>query len=440
MKYKIITYGCQMNVHDSEKIAGMLSDLGYTQTEETEEADVIVFNTCCVRETAEQKAIGNIGSLKKLKKRKPNVIIAVCGCMSQASGNSEKLSTMFPFIDIICGTHNIHYFKNYLQERLLTGKRVIQIWSEENKAIDDVNILNSHKYTAFVNIIYGCDNFCTYCIVPYVRGRERSRPFEDVYNEVQHLINLGYKEIMLLGQNVNSYGKDIGGMKFYELLDKIAKIEGKYRIRFMTSNPKDFDENLIKVIRDNNKICNNIHLPVQSGSDNVLKQMNRKYTRSQYLNKIDKIHKLLPDCGITSDIMIGFPGETEQDYKDTLDLVEKVRYNGCFMFVYSKRNGTYAAKMQNQVSDEIKKQRIIELNLLQNNITREINKEKYLNKTFEVLTEGIIENKENIYCGKTDCGRLVSFYSDKNCLGEFLNIKITKAATSSLFGEIVYNK
>lgn len=436
MRYKIITYGCQMNVHDSEKIAGMLNEMGYTNTDDNEIADIFVFNTCCIRETAERKAIGNIGSLKKLKKKRPDIVIAVCGCMTQAGDNSKSLSEKFPFIDIIFGTHNIHHLKNYLLKRKASGKKLIEIWPDMVEPIDDVPIINAGKATALVNIIYGCNNFCTYCIVPYVRGRERSRPYEDILNEVRGLIDSGYKEIMLLGQNVNSYGLDTGGIKFYQLLEKIASIDAKFRIRFMTSHPKDFDDNLIKVIKENKVICNNIHLPVQSGSDRVLKMMNRKYTSADYIKIIDKIKKEIPDCGITSDIMVGFPDETDNDFKDTLRLVEKVRYNGCFMFIYSKRTGTSAAQMENQISEEVKKQRITELIAVQNNIVKEINKEKYLNNTFEILVEGKIEDKENLYCGKTDCGRLVKFYNNYDCIGQFVDVKITKSATSALLGVI----
>ena len=425
-----------MNVHDSEKIAGMLSGLGYSKCDSPEDADVIVVNTCCIRETAERKALGNIGSLKQFKDRRPGTIIAVCGCMTQAEGNSEKLQSRFPFIDIIFGTHNIHLFRDYLIERKELGKKVIEIWEREEGAIDDVPVLNNNSVNAFINIIYGCNNFCTYCIVPYVRGRERSRPFEDICEEMKRLVESGYKEITLLGQNVNSYGNDIGGMKLYRLLEKLSKIEGKYRLRFMTSHPKDFDDNLIQVIKDNERICNNIHLPVQSGSDRILKAMNRRYTSSDYLKIIEKIYKIIPDCGITSDVMVGFPGETNEDFEDTLDLVRKARYNGCYMFVYSRRKGTPAAQME-QVADEVKKARIIELISLQNQITKEINREKYLGNTFEILVDGRQEKKENVYCGRTECGRLVNFEGDPSLIGRFIDVKVTKSATSALFGTIV---
>ncbi|MDD4003379.1 MAG: tRNA (N6-isopentenyl adenosine(37)-C2)-methylthiotransferase MiaB, partial [Clostridia bacterium] len=329
----------------------------------------------------------------------------------------------------------LHCFKDYILTRKQYGKKLIEIWPEPSKSFDNISILRNQKISAFVNIIYGCNNFCSYCIVPYVRGRERSRPSEDIFAEVNSLIHSGYKEIMLLGQNVNSYG-DKNGVKFYQLLEKIAKIEGKFRIRFMTSHPKDFDDNLIGVIKDNASICNQIHLPLQSGSDRILKLMNRRYTSSDYLKIIDKIYKEIPDCGISSDIMVGFPSETEQDFNDTLKAVEYARYNGCYMFVYSPRNGTSAAKMDNQISAEVKKQRIIKLNELQNSITKNINKTKYLNNVFEVLADGKIEKKQDVFCGRTNCGRLISFKGDENCLGSFLNIKITKSATSSLFGEI----
>jgi len=437
MRYNIITFGCQMNVHDSEKIAGMLAGLGYKKCDGVEEADVIVINTCCIRETAESKAISKIGSLKQLKDKHPEKIVAVCGCMTQAGDNSQKLSERFPFIDIIFGTHNIHHFKDYLLERTELGKKVVEIWEREEGAIDDVPVLANNSVSAFVNIIYGCNNFCTYCIVPYVRGRERSRPFEDIYAEVKGLIDNGYKEIVLLGQNVNSYGNDIGGMKFYQLLDKLAGIEGKYRLRFMTSHPKDFDDNLIQVIMDNERVCNNIHLPVQSGSDRILKAMNRNYTAADYLKIIEKIYKHIPDCGITSDIMVGFPGETDEDFKATLDLVKKVRYNGWYMFVYSRRKGTPAAEWAEQVPDEVKKQRIVELISLQNNITKEINREKYLGKAFEILVDGKHDKREGVYCGKTECGRLINFEGNESYIGQFLNVKVTKSATSALFGEII---
>lgn len=433
MRYIITTFGCQMNVHDSEKIAGMLTELGYQPCDKPEDADVIVVNTCCIRDTAEKKAISSIGELRILKNRNKNLIVAVCGCMPQAEGNAQKLKEKFPFIDIIFGTHNLHCFKDYLIKRMSAGKKITEIWPKEAASFDNVAAKRGHNISAFVNITMGCDNFCSYCIVPYVRGRERSRPHKEIIDEIKSLLDNGYKEIMLLGQNVNSYND--GGVKFYRLLEMAASAGSGFRLRFMTSHPKDFDDNVIAVINEHDTICNHVHLPLQSGSDKILKLMNRKYTSADYLKIIDKIYKDIPDCGITSDIMVGFPGESEQDFNDTLETVKKARFNGCYMFVFSPRAGTAAARMENQISADVKKQRIMRLIAAQNEVTRQINKEKYLNNVFGVLCDGKLEKKE-LYCGKTQCGRLVSFKGSDDLLGKFLNVKITKTATAAMYGEI----
>lgn len=421
-----------MNVHESEKLAGILENRGLSAVSEASRADVIVFNTCCIRDTAEKKIEGNIGELKALKRSRPDLIIVISGCMTQQKGRAEALKKRFPFIDIILGTNNQYLLGEKIDEVLAKKKKLIAVDSAEKPAIDeDVPVYRTSYPNAWINIMYGCNNFCTYCIVPYVRGRERSRDPEHILTEIRRAVADGYKEITLLGQNVDSYGSDMdSGMNFYKLLQKIAEIDGKFRIRFMTSHPKDLSEEVIKLISEHQNFCNNIHLPVQSGSDAVLKRMNRKYTRGRYLDLIDTIRKYMPDAGITTDIMVGFPGETEQDFKDTIDLVKRVRFQNAFTFVYSPRNGTPAAAME-QIPADIKKARITELVALQNAISDEISLE-YLNKTYEVL----VEDEENGVCaGRTDSGRLVRFPGERSDIGKFIDVTVTKSKASSLYGE-----
>lgn len=430
--YYIETFGCQMNVHESEKLAGILENRGLSAVSEASRADVIVFNTCCIRDTAEKKIEGNIGELKALKRSRPDLIIVISGCMTQQKGRAEALKKRFPFIDIILGTNNQYLLGEKIDEVLAKKKKLIAVDPSEKPAIDeDVPVYRTSYPNAWINIMYGCNNFCTYCIVPYVRGRERSRDPEHILTEIRRAVADGYKEITLLGQNVDSYGSDMdSGMNFYKLLQKIAEIDGKFRIRFMTSHPKDLSEEVIKLISEHPNFCNNIHLPVQSGSDAVLKRMNRKYTRGRYLDLIDTIRKYMPDAGITTDIMVGFPGETEQDFKDTIDLVKRVRFQNAFTFVYSPRNGTPAAAME-QIPADIKKARITELVALQNAISDEISLE-YLNKTYEVL----VEDEENGVCaGRTDSGRLVRFPGERSDIGKFIDVTVTKSKASSLYGE-----
>ena len=430
--YYIETFGCQMNVHESEKLAGILENRGLSAVSEASRADVIVFNTCCIRDTAEKKIEGNIGELKALKRSRPDLIIVISGCMTQQKGRAEALKKRFPFIDIILGTNNQYLLGEKIDEVLAKKKKLIAVDPAEKPAIDeDVPVYRTSYPNAWINIMYGCNNFCTYCIVPYVRGRERSRDPEHILTEIRRAVADGYKEITLLGQNVDSYGSDMdSGMNFYQLLQKIAEIDGKFRIRFMTSHPKDLSEEVIKLISEHPNFCNNIHLPVQSGSDAVLKRMNRKYTRGRYLDLIDTIRKYMPDAGITTDIMVGFPGETEQDFKDTIDLVKRVRFQNAFTFVYSPRNGTPAAAME-QIPADIKKARITELVALQNAISDEISLE-YLNKTYEVL----VEDEENGVCaGRTDSGRLVRFPGERSDIGKFIDVTVTKSKASSLYGE-----
>ena len=434
-KYHIVTYGCQMNVHESEKIAGILRRMGYEATPKIEDADIIVFNTCCIRENAENHAFGNIGALKKLKKQKPELIIAVGGCMTQEKGKTEILKKKFPFIDIMFGTLNLEDLGELIQRKKSQKKKVIEIREKEGEVVEFPDAYRTSYPNAWVNIMYGCNNFCSYCIVPYVRGRERSRRPEHIVNEVKALVAEGYKEITLLGQNVNSYGADGGtGASFAELLDQVASIEGNFRLRFMTSHPKDFNEDVVRVMEKHRKICRLVHLPVQSGSNAVLQAMNRRYTREKYLAEIKMLKERLPEAEVTTDIIVGFPGETEEDYLQTEELVREVDFASAFTFVYSKRQGTKAATMENQIPEEIQKDRIMRLVELVNSLTRK-KSEKYVGKTVEILCEDYDE-KKGLYLGRDEFGRMGYFKSDRNAIGEFVALKITRANGISLFGEL----
>ena len=427
-----------MNVHESEKIAGILEKMGYVDCPESENPDVIVFNTCCIRDTAERRALGNIGKMKELKKKNKNLLIVVTGCMTQQNGFAENMKERYQYVDVILGTHNISDLENQIRIRLEKKKRVAAVLDTDGYIDDETTPVTRTSFpNAWVNINYGCNNFCTYCIVPYVRGRERSRDMKSIISECEKLINDGYKEITLLGQNVNSYGNDVPdeNVNFANLLREVAKIDGKFRIRFMTSHPKDLTEDVVKAIRDNDKICNNIHLPIQAGSNSVLKNMNRRYTREHYLGLIDMIRRYLPDCGITTDIMVGFPYETEEDFLDTMDIVEKVRFSTAFTFIYSVRKGTKAAEMP-QIPYEIKQNRIKRLIARQNEITEEISKD-YVGNVYEILVEGMQEKKNGYVVGRTESGRLVSAKGDESMIGEFKNVKITAVKNAQLLGEIL---
>lgn len=437
-KYCVVTYGCQMNLHESEKISGILSGMGMSAVNEPENADVVVFNTCCIRDTAERRALGNIGKMKELKKNNKNLLIVVTGCMTQQNGFAENMKERYQYVDVILGTHNISDLENQIRIRLEKKKRVAAVLDTDGYIDDETTPVTRTSFpNAWVNINYGCNNFCTYCIVPYVRGRERSRDMKSIISECEKLIKDGYKEITLLGQNVNSYGNDVPdeNVNFANLLREVAKIDGKFRIRFMTSHPKDLTEDVVKAIRDNDKICNNIHLPIQAGSNSVLKNMNRRYTREHYLGLIDMIRRYLPDCGITTDIMVGFPYETEEDFLDTLDIVEKVRFSTAFTFIYSVRKGTKAAEMP-QIPYEIKQNRIKRLIARQNEITEEISKD-YVGNVYEILVEGLQEKKNGYVVGRTESGRLVSAKGDDSMIGEFKNVKITAVKNAQLLGEIL---
>ena len=434
-KYFIVTYGCQMNVHESEKIAGILRRMDYVESDKLENADIIVFNTCCIRENAENHAFGNIGALKKLKKQNPELLIAVGGCMTQERGKTEVLRKKFPFIDIMFGTLNLEELESLIKRKKAQKKKVIEIREKEGEIIEFEDAYRTSYPNAWVNITYGCNNFCSYCIVPYVRGRERSRKPEYILAEVEKLVKEGYKEITLLGQNVNSYGADGStGMTFAELLDKVASIEGKFRVRFMTSHPKDFNEDVVRVMAKHEKICKLVHLPVQSGSNPVLKAMNRRYTREKYLDEIKMLRSYFPEAEVTTDIIVGFPGETEEDYLQTEALVKEVDFASAFTFVYSKRQGTKAAEMENQIPEEVQKDRIVRLVALVNSLTRK-KSEKYVGKTVEILCEDYDE-KKGLYLGRDEFGRMGYFASTENKIGEFVQLKVTKANGISLFGEI----
>ncbi len=433
--FNIVTYGCQMNVHESEKIAGLLDELGYAYCDDMFKADIVVFNTCCIRENAENHAFGNIGMLKKLKAERRDMIIAVGGCLTQQMGKAENLHEKFPYVDIIFGTHNLYKLKDYILEKQKKIKPVIRIEEDGGFICEGEKPLRTSYPNAWVNITYGCNNFCSYCIVPYVRGRERSRKSENIITEVKQLVSEGYKEITLLGQNVNSYGNGTDEIFFPRLLEKIAQIDGKFRLRFMTSHPKDFSEELARVMRDNPKICRCLHLPVQSGSDSILKAMNRKYTSADYLKKIEILKKYIPDCAVTTDLIVGFPGETEDDFRATLDLVKKVNYSSAFTFVYSKREGTVAARMDNQIPEEVSKRRIMTLVELVNNLTRE-HSAKYFGKEVEILCEGYDE-KKGMYLGRDEFGRMGYFESSTDVKGQFINLKVQKANGVSLIGRRV---
>lgn len=438
MKYTNVSYGCQMNVHESEKIAGILEELGYTPAGSIEESDIIVFNTCCIRDTAEKRAFGNIGAVKPIKKKNKDLIVAVVGCMTEQKGYDKIFKEKYPYVDIVLGTGNLNLLKEKIIEKREQGKKTY-LTQSCNDPIDETVPQSRTSYpNAWVNIMYGCNNFCTYCIVPYVRGRERSREPEEILKEVRSLVEDGYKEITLLGQNVNSYGNDFSDrpdVNFANLLKAVSEIPGKFRIRFMTSHPKDLTAEVVDVIASSDKIMNNIHLPVQAGSDAVLKKMNRKYDRAHYLALIDMIKAKLPGVGITTDIMVGFPTETEEDFSDTLDLVRKVRYSNAFTFIYSVRKGTAAATMP-QIDYQTKRRRITELIALQNEITKQLS-EEYIGNVYEVLIEDVNKKYKNAVCGRTESGRLVSCVGDPSLIGTFQNILITEARSASLFGKIV---
>lgn len=425
----IKTYGCQMNVHESEKLYAAFELNGIGQADSIENADIIVFNTCCVREGAETRVIGNLGIIKKLKEKKHNLIVVVCGCMSQQPAIAEKLHKRCSFINIITGTYKLSSIPDMVKRVQAGEKFIIDLENDETIA-GGINIAKrSDKISTFVNIMYGCNNFCTYCIVPYVKGRERSRKASDIYDEVKLLINEGAKEITLLGQNVNSYND--GENNFLKLLDMLSDIDGDYWIKFMTSHPKDLSDDVIRLIAERPKLAKYIHLPLQSGSDRILALMNRKYDIASYLRKIDLARSLMPTVGLSSDIIVGFPTETEEDYLQTENAVKRVRYNNLFTFIYSKRTGTPAATMDGQIDEEIKKERITRLIEVQAEIASK-NASECIGNTYRVLCDGKEGDK---YTGKTSEDRVIVF--DNGTIGKFIDVKVTSSKNSKLYGKVV---
>jgi tRNA-2-methylthio-N6-dimethylallyladenosine synthase len=438
-KFLIRTYGCQMNEHDTEVMAGILTEMGYESTTETTEADLILLNTCAIRENAENKVFGEIGHLKPLKLEKPDLILGVCGCMSQEESVVDRIMKKHQHIDIVFGTHNIHRLPNLVQEAMFSKAQVVEVWSKEGDIIENLPKVRKGNIKAWVNIMYGCDKFCTYCIVPMTRGKERSRRPEDIIQEVRHLAAQGYQEITLLGQNVNAYGKDFEDIdyRFGDLMDDMYKIDIP-RVRFTTSHPRDFDDHLIEVLGKGGNLLDHIHLPVQSGSSEVLKRMNRKYTREDYLELVRKIREAMPNATLTTDIIVGFPNETEEQFEETMTLVEEVGFEAAYTFIYSPREGTPAAKKKDDVPEEVKKQRLYRLNELVNKQAAASMK-SYENKTVKVLVEGESKKDPNVLAGYTERNKLVNFIGPKSSIGKIVDVKITETKTWSLNGVMVEN-
>lgn len=434
-KYLIQTFGCQMNEHDSEKLSAMLEDMGYVQGMMVEECELIIYNTCAVRENAELKVYGNLGHLKLAKRKNPDLKIAVCGCMMQQPHVVKELKSKYRHVDLIFGTHNLYKFPELLVKSIDSEKMLIDVWDVDGEVVEGLRSNRKFELKAFVNIMYGCNNFCTYCIVPYTRGRERSRTPEDIIAEIKELVANGTKEVTLLGQNVDSYGKTLENtIKFAELLRMVNDIEGLDRVRFMTSHPKDISDEVIYAMRDCEKVCEFLHLPIQCGSSRLLNKMNRHYTKEYYLEIIEKAKKEVPNIAFSTDLMIGFPGETEEDILDTLDVVEKVRYDSAFTFIYSKREGTPAAKMEDQIPDDIKHERFNRVLELVNKISGDINAE-YEGKTVEVLVEGRSKQDETKFAGRTRQNKLVNFEGgNDDLIGKLVMVEIVEAKTFALNG------
>ena len=444
VKYAIFTMGCQLNENDSEKIEGMLVGMGYTKTEDSKQADIIVYNTCCVRENAEERLFGKLGEIKKQKEEK-GTVIAIGGCMMQEKHITEKIKKSYPFVDILFGTHTLYKLPEDIYRILENRKKIEDIAYIDGEVIEGLPIVRGDHIKASVTIMNGCNNFCSYCIVPYVRGRERSRSPRDIIEEVESLAKQGYKEVTLLGQNVNSYlrverEKHIpfeeyrGVNSFATLLREVNKIEGIERIRFVSPHPKDFTQDVIEAIRDCEKVSKIIHLPLQAGSTSVLKAMNRKYTKEQYLELVDEIKREIPHVVFSTDIIVGFPGETQRNFEDTLDVVKKVGYEQVFMFIYSRRVGTPGDKMENQIPEEIKHERFNQLKALVEGQMEEQNK-TYIGTVQKVLVEGISKNNENMLTGRTDSNKVVILEGDKNLIGKMVNLNIISEHMWYLKGE-----
>ena len=434
-KYTILTYGCQMNVHDSENMSGIMEELGYTREDNFEKADVIILNTCAIRENAHNKVTGILGRIKKLREASPNIITVFAGCMAQEEGIANMLKNKYKWVDIVMGTHNLYSLPHLLEEASVSKKQNIEVYSIEGDIIECLPVKRDSKYKAWVNIQYGCDKFCSYCIVPYTRGKQRSRLPKDIIEEVKKLKEEGYLEVTLLGQNVNAYGKDLEeNYTMANLLEDVA-LTGIDRVRFVTSHPWDFSDDMINVIAKYDNIMPYIHLPLQSGSDKILKKMNRRYTNSEYRELFNKLRKAMPNCAITTDIIVGFPNETEEDFEETLKIYNDLKYDLAYTFIYSKREGTPASIMEDSISLEEKEDRLQRLNELVNKYARE-NNEKYLGKVVKVLIEGP-SDKNNKVMGYTDTMKLVNISADESYIGKIVDVKITEAKTWSLEGELV---
>ena len=435
----VTTFGCQMNARDSEKLLATLKLVGYEETE-SEDADFVIYNTCTVRDNADQRVLGRLGQCSNLKKNNPHMKIAICGCMMQEDSSVEKIKKSYRFVDLIFGTHNIYKFAELLYRSLNSDKMIIDIWKETDKIVEDLPVLRKYSFKSGVNIMFGCNNFCTYCIVPYVRGRERSRSPKDIIRECEKLAADGVKEIMLLGQNVNSYGNDFKDgnpdkISFAKLIDEVTKVEGIERVRFMTPHPKDFSDELIDVIANNKKIARHIHLPLQSGNTEILRRMNRKYTKEDYLNLVDKIRAKLPDVAITTDIIVGFPGETKEDVDDTIDVVKKAAFDNAFTFIYSKRSGTPAATFEDQVPEDVVKENFDRLLKVVQDTAKE-QSFKYNGQVQEVLVENVNDHDESLMTGRMSNNTLVHFPGDRELIGKMVKVKITECHGFYFFGEI----
>lgn len=435
MTFCVTTFGCQMNARDSEKLRGILLEIGYEEASE-EEADFVIFNTCTVRENANTRVYGRLGQLKSHKKKNSHMKIALCGCMMQEPEVVEKLRTSYRFVDLIFGTHNIYKFAELITAVYESGRMVIDIWKDTDKIVEDLPNDRKYSFKSGVNIMFGCNNFCSYCIVPYVRGRERSREPKDIIREIEKLVADGVCEIMLLGQNVNSYGKTLDNpITFAELLREVNKIEGLKRIRFMTSHPKDLSDDLIMAIKECDKVCKHMHLPLQSGSSRVLKEMNRHYDKEKYLDEVKRLREQIPDIAITTDIIVGFPGETEEDFLETMDVVKQVRYDSAFTFIYSKRTGTRAATMENQVPDDVVKDRFDRLLKEVQTISSEKAK-CYEGKVVPVLAEEMDDQKDGYVTGRMDNNSIVHFPGTEDMIGNIYNVKLDECRGFYYMGEI----
>jgi len=435
--YCVVTYGCQMNAHDSEKLEGMLVEMGLEKAESRETADFVIFNTCCVRDNAQRRALGNVTWLKEIKKSRPELMVAVCGCMMQQKGMGEQILRQYPFVDLAFGTHNLYRFAQLMLQAVKSRRRVVEVVQDDEGSIpEELPVLRSSPYHAYITIMYGCNNFCSYCIVPYVRGRERSRASSRIIEEACQLKQDGVKEIMLLGQNVNSYGLDVEGeLSFAQLLKKLDEV-GIERIRFMTSHPKDISDELIDVIAGSKHICHALHLPVQHGSTRVLESMNRKYSREKYLARVEAIKAKIPDMSLTTDLIVGYPGETEEEFEETCSLVSQVGYDSAFTFIYSPRIGTRAADMPDQIPEAVSSRRIQKLIAIQKENTHK-NYAAYIGQIHSVLVDEASKRDETQMAGKNEYNITVNFPGTKDLIGQIVRVRITSAGESTLRGELL---